>query len=146
MTFYIPRKYQDYCCTLGTSGVKEGHWEEHAWRRCRRRSRWGSWRRRWRRAPGGWSWWSKGSKLGDSAPPPPPCACLHCTENVFVTLICTQKTCWFFFVCFITGWLFDTEFERIQSYFGNILPSTFFFKSQTCCQKFVQPWKSCTTS
>ena len=36
-------------------------WGGSAWRRCRRRSRWGSWPRRWRRGRGGWNWWSRGS-------------------------------------------------------------------------------------
>ena len=47
--------------TLETSEAGEERWGGRAWRRCRRRSRWGSSPRRWTREPGGWSWWSRGS-------------------------------------------------------------------------------------
>ena len=46
--------------------------------RFRRRSRWGSWRRRWTRGQGGWNLWSRGSTM----------------EEISIDRNCNFKQCW----------------------------------------------------
>ena len=57
-------------------------WGGSAWRRCRRKSRWGSWRRRWTPGRGGWSWWSTRSSQSRQLMRP------HCNICCFSILMC----------------------------------------------------------
>ena len=60
-------------------------WGGSAWRRCRRKSRWGSWRRRWTPGRGGWSWWSTRSSQSRQLMRP------HCNINVVLAFWCVMS-------------------------------------------------------
>ena len=120
-------------------------WGGSAWRRCHKRSRWGSWRRRWTRAPGGWSWWSTGSRLGVDLPGRHSRHRLHCMESFFTFLRLQSLLIQFFFI-FLSQELhsckFNKNFVKNTNIFLNSPAICFFPKSKSPPEFVCNPFKS----